>query len=60
MDDGRAVLHPFRHGWRWVEGGLYFQQDWKKEDSRLSTIKGYQEDYLGLHAGGGEVPHVHC
>ena len=66
MDDGRAILHPFKHGWRWVEGGLHFQQDWENEDSQLSptevtkriildSMQGV-ETYLKFTAETGEDP----
>ena len=32
MDDVRIVLMAIQHGWRWLEGGLYYHEDWKVED----------------------------
>ena len=32
MDDVRLVLEALREGWRWEDGGLYFSEEWKKED----------------------------
>ena len=40
MDYGRAVLHPIRHGWRWVEGeGLKYCQAWAEQDGGLSPVE---------------------
>ena len=32
MDEGRTFLHPFKHGWRWVDGGLKYRETWRVED----------------------------
>ena len=32
MDDVRIVLMAIRHGWRWLEGGLYYHKDWEVDD----------------------------
>ena len=32
MDDGRSFLHPFKAGWRWVDGGLKYKEAWRVED----------------------------
>ena len=32
MDDVRLFLESIREGWRWMEDGLYFCEEWKKED----------------------------
>ena len=29
VDDGRLVLYPVRAGWRWFQGGLWYQKEWK-------------------------------
>ena len=39
MDDIRAVLPPFKCGWRWVGGKIQFCKRWELEDSKLSAIE---------------------
>ena len=39
MDDIRAVLPPFKCGWRWVEGSIKFCKRWEVEDQNLSAIE---------------------
>ena len=40
MDDGRAMIHPIRPGWRVCEdGGLRFCKAWFEEDRRLSSTE---------------------
>ena len=35
MDDARAFLPPFKHGWRWTKDGLRLCQLWAQEDIKL-------------------------
>ena len=39
MDDARAFLPPFKHGWRWTKEGLRFCQLWAKEDITLTPTE---------------------
>ena len=39
VDDGRVVMYPLRAGWRWVEGGLWFCEQWELEDRDLSDVQ---------------------
>ena len=39
VDDGRVFLHAVRAGWRWVQGGLWYCQQWEEEDAELSNIE---------------------
>ena len=41
MDDGRAAIHPFHHGWRWSEkeNSVKFRNKWREEDKDLSYIE---------------------
>ena len=39
MDDARAFLPPFKHGWRWGEDGLRFCQLWAQEDIMLTPTE---------------------
>ena len=39
MDDGRTAMHPFKHGWRWVEGTITYKKSWEMEDQSLSMIE---------------------
>ena len=58
MDDGRAFLPPFKHGWRWVEGEVKFCERWRFEDKNLTSLEvtkriihgslGQVEDYLSF------------
>ena len=40
MDDGRTILHPFHHGWKWLQGeGLMFNKKWVLEDNQMSLVE---------------------
>ena len=40
MDDGRSLLHPFHHGWRWSEDGrLQYSKSWAEEDGHLTPTE---------------------
>ena len=39
MDDCRTLLHPIKHGWRVVDDGLVFCEQWKIEDGHLSGLE---------------------
>ena len=32
MDDLRVFLKALKAGWRWMQGGLWFCEEWKKQD----------------------------
>ena len=38
MDDGRALLHPVKKGWRWIDGGLTFCRRWELEDEKSEPL----------------------
>ena len=46
MDDGRSFLHPFKAGWRWVDGGLKYKEAWRVEDKH-KTGQQITEEILG-------------
>ena len=37
MDDGRALIHPIRPGWRFKDGQVLFCKAWEAEDQQLTT-----------------------
>ena len=39
MDDGRAMLHPIKAGWRWEGGELLYCQEWEDEDGNISPLE---------------------
>ena len=39
MDDARVFLYPLRPGWRWEQGGLFYKEEWEREDEFLSPIE---------------------
>ena len=39
MDDIRAILAPFKSGWRWVDGGIKYCKRWEAEDQELTPIE---------------------
>ena len=39
VDDARAFLYPYRPGWRWEDGGLWYRQEWEAEDELLSPTE---------------------
>ena len=39
MDNGRALLHPLRHGWHWNNGELRYTKRWEEEDRTLSGLE---------------------
>ena len=45
MDDGRSFLHPFKHGWRWKDGGIKYKEAWRLEDLS-KTAQDITEDIL--------------
>ena len=36
VDDGRAILHPIKNGWRWEDGNLKYCIRWEEEDRDVS------------------------
>ena len=39
VDDGRILMYAFKAGWRWWEGGIWFCEQWREEDSLLSPTQ---------------------
>ena len=38
VDDGRAWLYGLRAGWRWVNDGLWYCEEWEQEDKTKTLI----------------------
>ena len=51
MDDGRTVLHPFKHGWRWEGDGIKFRGKWEQEDQDLTPTEITKNILLGSMMG---------
>ena len=39
VDDGRIFLYPFKAGWRWWDGGIWYCDQWREEDIWLSPTE---------------------
>ena len=39
MDDLRTLLHPFKAGWRWIEGNIMFCKKWEREDRGITPLE---------------------
>ena len=51
MDDIRAVLPPFKSGWRWLEGGIFYCKRWEIEDCSLTPIERTRRILAGVMGG---------
>ena len=53
VDDARDFMYPIRAGWRWLVGGLWFTQEWEREDDLLSPIESsiWKSEWTGFHSG---------
>ena len=51
MDDIRAVLPPFKSGWRWLEGGIFYCKRWEVEDCSLTPIERTRRILAGVMGG---------
>ena len=38
VDDARYFMYPIRAWWRWLDGDLWYTQEWEREDELLSPI----------------------
>ena len=47
MDDGRICMQPIKHGWRWVNNGLFFCEAWALEDKEMSPMEVTSKVLLG-------------
>ena len=36
VDDGRIIMYSIRPGWRWMNGELWYSEEWEQEDKFLS------------------------
>ena len=51
MDDGRTWLHPFKAGWRWVNGELLYCQRWAMEDINITPLERTEKILHGTMGG---------